>query len=273
MTNLEKMIAEAELALKTANDTLEAANVNELRQLAKTNGIKNSKQYKKEELKQMLANIILPRIENSYKEKIDYLTKATKAAPQEDNQTEPKSENKPKLNRHQRLAALKVRHAYNWIVGGLENSVQDGGLEEMPPVADMFHQVYDMVMTEDCGEGYAGGCSKTELRFAGKQFILDRIAKHFRKDGYEVPEELTRIPEKKPHTGERKNIKGNPEQVGEDEVVMVAFTGMVIGVFKIHKQSKDVIYVKTQKGILGFNKETGLQVAANNPKFANRIVK
>ena len=265
MTNLEKMIAEAELALKTAQDTLEAATVTELRDLAKSNGIKNYKQYKKDELKSMLADIILPRIENKYKEKIEKLTHTAKP--------EAKVEDKPELNRHQKLAAKKVRAAYNWIVGGFENSVQDGAMEEMPPVEDMFEQVYDMVMTEDCGEGFAGGCSKTELRFAGKQFILNRIAACFKKDGYEVPEKLTQVKEKKHTAGERKNIKGNPGQVGEDEVVMKAFTGMVIGVFKIHKESKDTIYVKTQKGILGFNKKTGLQVAANNPKFANRIEK
>ncbi len=190
---------------------------------------------------------------------------------------EPKTENNTEtkntaLNRHQKLAAKKIHHAYNWILGGLENSVQDGELEEMPPVEEMFNQVYDMVMTEDCGVGFAGGSSRTELRFAGKQFILDRIAAHFKKDGYEVPEELTQVKKKKHTAGERKNIKGDPDQVGQDEVVMKAFTGMTIGVFEITKKTSKTITVKTAKGELRFDAKTGIQLDPNNPKFANRIV-
>lgn len=182
------------------------------------------------------------------------------------------TEDKPKtLNRHQKLAAKKVKAAYNWIIGGLENSVQDGNLDKMPSIEDMFEQVYDGVMTEDYGDGYAGGNTKTELRFAGKQFILDTIANMFRKDGYEVPEELTKIKTSNKPSGERKNIKGDINNVGEDEVVVRAFTGMIIGVFKVTKKNSKSIAIKTAKGELKFDAQTGLQTNANNPKFANRV--
>ncbi len=261
MNEIQKLVDMMNTATEDTYNYMSKLNAQELRSQATKIGIKNSKQYKKDELLAKVMEVFQQNLKAAYEPKIEAL------------KAEQQKESKPELNRHQKLAAKKVRAAYNWIVGGFENSVQDGAMEEMPPVEDMFEQVYDMVMTEDCGEGFAGGCSKTELRFAGKQFILNRIAACFKKDGYEVPEELTQVKEKKHTTGERKNIKGNPDQVGEDEVVMKAFTGMVIGVFKIHKESKDTIYVKTQKGILGFNKKTGLQVAANNPKFANRIEK
>ena len=181
-----------------------------------------------------------------------------------------------KLNRHQQLAMKKIEHAYNWIVGGIENSLADGHIDEMPPVEDMFEQVYDGLMEEDYGEGFCDTKgARTELRFAGKQFILDHIALMFRNDGYEVPEELTKIKTKNStnhSSGDRKNIKGDPENVKDNEVILKAFTGMVIGVFEITKKTSKTITVKTSKGELKFNAKTGAQLDAANPKFANHIV-
>lgn len=72
-------------------------------------------------------------------------------------------------------------------------------------------------------------------------------------------------------SGERKNIKGDINNVGEDEVVVRAFTGMIIGVFKVTKKNSKSITVKTAKGELKFDAQTGLQINTNNTKFANRI--
>ena len=72
-------------------------------------------------------------------------------------------------------------------------------------------------------------------------------------------------------SGERKNIKGDINNVGEDEVVVKAFTGMIIGVFKVTKKNSKSITIKTAKGELKFDAQTGLQINANNPKFANRV--
>lgn len=186
---------------------------------------------------------------------------------------EVETEDKPKeLNRHQQLAAKKVKAAYNWIVGGLENSVQDGNLDNMPPIENMFEQVYDGLMSEDYGDGYGGGNSKTELRFAGKQFILNTIADMFRRDGYDVPGELTQIKKNnKQHNGERKNIHGDIYVMKDNEVLLMAFTGMIIGAFPVVESNSKTVVVKTNKGNLKFDAKTGIQIDANNPKFANRI--
>lgn len=72
-------------------------------------------------------------------------------------------------------------------------------------------------------------------------------------------------------SGKRKNIKGDINSVGKDEVIVKAFTGMVIGVFKVTKRNSKSIIIKTAKGELKFDAQTGLQINANNPKFANRI--
>lgn len=50
-----------------------------------------------------------------------------------------------------------------------------------------------------------------------------------------------------------------------------AFTGMLIGTFKVEKETKTTITVKTAKGKMKFDRETGIQVNSNNKKFANRI--
>lgn len=61
-----------------------------------------------------------------------------------------------------------------------------------------------------------------------------------------------------------------------DEADMVvelkAFTGMIIGWFKVEEETKDTIsiWTKTNK-YLTFDKKTDDQVNAKNPKFANHI--
>lgn len=68
-------------------------------------------------------------------------------------------------------------------------------------------------------------------------------------------------------------IKATEEAVEEkvETVVMKAFTGMLIGEFKVVAETAEAITVETKKGELSFDKKTGIQLNPNNPKFANRI--
>lgn len=185
---------------------------------------------------------------------------------------EPKAETKP-MTKHQKVAAEQLSNAYNWIVGGYENSVTDGDLEEVPSIEELFNEVLDEATSHLYGEGMCSlNPAPAAMNFAGKRFILDTLADLFRAEGYEVPENLLKVPEKRKATGPRKNIKGNPESVGEDEVVMRAFTGMLIGVFKVAVKTKDVISVELANGNhMNFNPQTGKELNAHNPRFANRI--
>ena len=62
------------------------------------------------------------------------------------------------------------------------------------------------------------------------------------------------------------------EEAASNTVEVRAFTGMVIGLFKVVKETKTKLGVVTAKGDkLIFDKKTGLQTNANNPRFANRI--
>ena len=185
---------------------------------------------------------------------------------------EPKAETKP-LTKHQQVAAEQLENAYNWIVGGYMNAVQDGDAEEMPSVEDLFNEVMDEATTHLYGKGM---CSQkpapAAMNFAGKKFLVETLVGLFKADDYEVPESCTKIPEKRTAIGPRKNIKGNPENVAEDEVVMRAFTGMLIGVFKIAERGEAVISVQLANGThMDFDANTGREIGARNPRFANRI--
>lgn len=51
-----------------------------------------------------------------------------------------------------------------------------------------------------------------------------------------------------------------------------AFTGMVIGWFKVLTETKDTITILTKQGkFLDFDKTTDAQINAKNPKFANKL--
>lgn len=61
---------------------------------------------------------------------------------------------------------------------------------------------------------------------------------------------------------------GEAQQVVE----VKAFTGMVIGWFKVAGETKDSYTVFTKKDkALEFSKETDVQTNAKNPKFANKV--
>lgn len=186
---------------------------------------------------------------------------------------EPKAETKP-LTKHQKVAAEQLENAYNWIVGGYYNTVQDGEAEEMPPVEDMFDEVMEEATTHMYGKDM---CSQkpapAAMNFAGKKFLIETLVALFEAEGFEVPACCKKVPEKKQRAaGPRKNVKGDPESVGEDEVVMRAFTGMLIGVFKIVERDENTISVELANGThMDFDVNTGKEIGARNPRFANHI--
>lgn len=55
-------------------------------------------------------------------------------------------------------------------------------------------------------------------------------------------------------------------------VEVKAFTGMVIGWFKVLTETKDTVTILTKQGkFLDFDKNTDVQTNAKNPKFANKL--
>lgn len=68
--------------------------------------------------------------------------------------------------------------------------------------------------------------------------------------------------------GERINLR---KDEAERLVNIRAFTGMLIGTFKIEEETETSIIVKTSgtKKVLEFDKATGIQLNANNKRYAN----
>ena len=189
---------------------------------------------------------------------------------------EPKAEEKP-MTKHQKDALKNLRGAYNFVLGGYENSVQDGAMEELPAVEDLFNEVYSEAMNTRYdttgGLSISGGDAPICMKFAGKVFIREQLSNMFKTDGYEVPEDLVKVPEKKQGRsnfvdGERVNLRMDE---AEKTVNVRAFTGMLIGTFEVVKETSKTIIVKTHKGKMKFDRASGLQLDARNPKFANRI--
>lgn len=208
--------------------------------------------------------------------KLTTLRKTFKKSVEEIEVEEPKTEEKP-MTKHQKDALKNLRGAYDFVVGGYENSVQDGAMEEMPAVEDLFNEVYGEAMNTRYdmtgGLSISGGDAPICMKFAGKAFIREQLAKMLQADGYEVSEDLVKAPEKKRgHSnivdGERVNLRMDE---AEKTVNVRAFTGMLIGTFEVVKETSKTILVKTHKGKMKFDKASGLQLDARNPKFANRI--
>ena len=92
---------------------------------------------------------------------------------------------------YQKIAAANITHAYNWIVGGYENSVQDGQMESMPSAEEMFGEVYGDAMTYKYAAGmYLNHNAPKEMRFAGAKFCKKFLYDLFIKDGYELDESV-----------------------------------------------------------------------------------
>lgn len=204
--------------------------------------------------------------------KLTTLKKTFKKVEKEVEVEEPKTEKKL-MTKHQKAALKNIRYGYNWVIGGLENAVQDGSLEEMPAVEEMFEDVYDEVTSCTFDEGFCDfKAAPICMKFAGKAFIREQLEKLFRADGYEIPEELRKaLVKKQGHSnivdGERVNLRRDE---AEKTVVVRAFTGMLIGTFKVEKETQALIIVNTAKGSLMFDKKTGIQVNTES-RFANRI--
>lgn len=118
----------------------------------------------------------------------------------------------------------------------------------------------------------------TDLNGAEHTMKLTTLRKTFKKSVEEVEVEEPKT-EEKPMAKHRKSrsnfVDGERVNLRMDEaektVNVRAFTGMLIGTFEVVKETPKTILVKTHKGKMKFDKASGLQLDARNPKFANRI--
>lgn len=91
------------------------------------------------------------------------------------------------MNKHQKEAFDTVKEEYGWIVGGFENTMLDYAedSEEWKAAANalahhdaLAEMIYEAVMDQP------NASTKRALRFAGTEFIKERIERRLQKDGY-----------------------------------------------------------------------------------------
>lgn len=96
------------------------------------------------------------------------------------------------------IARNQITHAYNWIVGENENTLEDcpEDSEEYKASYNFLHSkeeiadyIYKSAITTEYDEGYCGGQAPKEMRFAGKDFCRNVIIDLLKKDGYYKEEE------------------------------------------------------------------------------------
>lgn len=85
------------------------------------------------------------------------------------------------LTSNQKTAFAQVVHATNWIVGGYENAILDGDMEEMPSRVQLIDEIYYQVMNCFSTEDRIVQMQVPEVRFAGKKFIMECIEKRLNK--------------------------------------------------------------------------------------------
>ena len=101
-------------------------------------------------------------------------------------------------NARQKKAYANIYHACNWLIGGLENTMLDN--EEGSPeyesakakLADheaLVNELYDMATTDiyddgSCCFGKAAESYLKDIRFCGKDWLLERCEKRVKKSGY-----------------------------------------------------------------------------------------
>ena len=88
------------------------------------------------------------------------------------------------MNGHEKIAAKNIEGAFNWLVGGWYNCLQDGCEEYIPSLEEAKEEVYCEAMNNlyvGGGEGF-GGAPK-EMRFAGEEFCRELVEELFLNDG------------------------------------------------------------------------------------------
>ena len=86
---------------------------------------------------------------------------------------------------HEKIAARNIKAAFNYIVGGYYNSLQDGDEDYLPDtLKELEDEIYESSMTDLFREGYMEcGKAPKEMKFAGTEFCRNYIRALLKDDG------------------------------------------------------------------------------------------
>lgn len=185
-----------------------------------------------------------------------------------DDTTEGEPVSAPADNGWEKIAKTNIKNCYNWIIGELENTLDDTEEDDPEHIKAqntlddtdwLIDEIYHESITTLYTKSSCGGKAPTEMRFAGRDFCRNLIIKLLKKDGYYTP------------VVAKKTKKSAAAPVDNILVTMVAFTGMNIGNFSAVKTG-DGYAVTTKAGKTLHFDECGVQTDAKNPKFGNKLI-
>ena len=124
---------------------------------------------------------------NFTKEEAEAMVEAQMKSMQEIGCTELTMKAVRKLNEHEKVVARLISQAVSEYIGGYENSMLDNepgteAYEEAKAFLSDHNELVDAIYREVMSE--SKGNTRSHIRFAGKQFILDRIERRLEKEGY-----------------------------------------------------------------------------------------
>lgn len=98
------------------------------------------------------------------------------------------------MNAHQKLAFMYVKNELTEVIGGYENDIQDNAPESeaymnaqsflSKPHDELVNQFYTWVMASIEADAKKGIVSAKHAKFAGADFIKERIDRRLKKWGY-----------------------------------------------------------------------------------------
>lgn len=102
------------------------------------------------------------------------------------------------MNTRQKRAFFNIKYAAYWHIGGLENTLQDyaedsdeykAAKAELADHDGLVATIYQMATTDIYAEGacYFGNAPASylrDIRFCGKEWLMERVEARVRKEGY-----------------------------------------------------------------------------------------
>ena len=82
----------------------------------------------------------------------------------------------------EQIVMLVIKKSFNNIIGGLENDLEDGFIQELPNETTLKNMIYDDVMKTKELNGQNGHMKvEKDIRFLGTQTIKSMIDKYYQK--------------------------------------------------------------------------------------------
>lgn len=178
----------------------------ELKEMAKQLGVKNWWTLKKNDLINEIAIAIGDKEDQGEEINVDEIAEnaaethedASESIETEAHETNQEAqENEPEINVDDftHIAArVNIKNAYNWIMGGMENTVSDGE-KTMEEFAEWVNnEAFDEILTEATTTNYtedsAGGKAPSCMKKVTKEFSARYLLSLFKADNYDIKVEI-----------------------------------------------------------------------------------